>query len=73
MRFCLFTDEYDHFANELLSFNLDLFKDSVTKHGFVRKFYEEIKKGTQTIIERLFMTGVSPGLSKILCKLIIVD
>ncbi|NUV00559.1 hypothetical protein XO12_10875, partial [Marinitoga sp. 1154] len=56
----LLIDEYDHFANELLSFNLDLFKDSVTKHGFVRKFYEEIKKGTQTIIERLFMTGVSP-------------
>ncbi|NUU99265.1 hypothetical protein XO12_03850 [Marinitoga sp. 1154] len=56
----LLIDEYDHFANELLSFNLDLFKDSVTKHGFVRKFYEEIKKGTKTIIERLFMTGVSP-------------
>ncbi|KLO24558.1 AAA family ATPase, partial [Marinitoga sp. 1155] len=56
----LLIDEYDHFANELLSFNLDLFKDSVTKHGFVRKFYEEIKKGTETIIERLFMTGVSP-------------
>ncbi|KLO24275.1 9-O-acetyl-N-acetylneuraminate esterase, partial [Marinitoga sp. 1197] len=56
----LLIDEYDHFANELLSFNLDLFKDSVIKHGFVRKFYEEIKKGTETIIERLFMTGVSP-------------
>ncbi|WP_175421451.1 AAA family ATPase [Marinitoga sp. 1135] len=56
----LLIDEYDHFANELLSFNLDLFRDSVTKHGFVRKFYEEIKKGTQTIIERIFMTGVSP-------------
>ncbi|NUU97600.1 AAA family ATPase, partial [Marinitoga sp. 1138] len=56
----LLIDEYDHFANELLSFNLDLFRNSVTKHGFVRKFYEEIKKGTKTIIERIFMTGVSP-------------
>ncbi|AEX84622.1 Protein of unknown function (DUF1703)/Predicted AAA-ATPase [Marinitoga piezophila KA3] len=56
----LLIDEYDHFANELLSFNLDLFRDSVTKHGFVRKFYEEIKKGTKTIIKRIFMTGVSP-------------
>ncbi|AEX86358.1 Protein of unknown function (DUF1703)/Predicted AAA-ATPase [Marinitoga piezophila KA3] len=56
----LLIDEYDHFANELLSFNLDLFRDSITKHGFVRKFYEEIKKGTETIIKRIFMTGVSP-------------
>ncbi|NUU94912.1 hypothetical protein XO10_01140 [Marinitoga sp. 1135] len=56
----LLIDEYDHFANELLSFNLDLFRNSVTKHGFVRKFYEEIKKGTKTIIKRISMTGVSP-------------
>ncbi len=56
----LLIDEYDHFANELLSFNLELFKKSITSQGFVRNFYEEIKKGTQTIVERIFMTGVSP-------------
>jgi hypothetical protein len=42
-------DEYDHFAN------------IITKNGFVRKFYEAIKIATsQGIVERIFMTGVSP-------------
>ncbi len=53
-------DEYDHFANELLSFQTDLFKDIVSKSGFVRKFYEVLKEGTKTIIDRIFATGVSP-------------
>ena len=33
-------DEYDHFANELLSFDLERFKQGVGENGFVRKFYE---------------------------------
>jgi Predicted AAA-ATPase/PD-(D/E)XK nuclease superfamily len=54
-------DEYDHFANELISFNFDYFLDIVTKNGYVRKFYEAIKIATgQGIVERIFMTGVSP-------------
>jgi hypothetical protein len=53
-------DEYDHFANELLSFQTDLFKESVSQSGFVRKWYEVLKKYTKTIIERIFATGVSP-------------
>jgi hypothetical protein len=53
-------DEYDHFANELLSFQFDLFADSISKTGFVRKWYEVLKKQTKTIIKRIFATGVSP-------------
>ena len=53
-------DEYDHFANELLSFQFELFKESVSKTGFVRKWYEILKKATKTIVERIFVTGVSP-------------
>jgi hypothetical protein len=54
-------DEYDHFANELISFNYDYFKSAVSKTGFVRKFYETIKKATRdTVVQRLFITGVSP-------------
>jgi hypothetical protein len=54
-------DEYDHFANELISFNYDYFLNIVTKNGYVRKFYEAIKIATgQGIVERIFMTGVSP-------------
>jgi len=53
-------DEYDHFANELLSFQFDFFKESVSNTGFVRKWYEVLKKQTKTIVKRIFATGVSP-------------
>jgi len=53
-------DEYDHFANELLSFQFNLFADSISKTGFVRKWYEVLKKATETIVKRIFATGVSP-------------
>ena len=53
-------DEYDHFANELLGFNTDRFKSLVSKNGKVRKWYEILKKGTETVIDRIFITGVAP-------------
>jgi hypothetical protein len=53
-------DEYDHFANELLGFNPQLFKDSVTNDGFVRTWYATLKKGADTVVDRIFITGVSP-------------
>jgi hypothetical protein len=53
-------DEYDHFANELLSFRIDMFKESVSKTGFVRKWFEVLKDHTATSVERIFATGVSP-------------
>jgi hypothetical protein len=54
-------DEYDHFANELISFNFNHFGDIVAKNGYVRKFYETIKIATGNgTVERIFMTGVSP-------------
>ena len=53
-------DEYDHFANELLGFQEDLFKTSVSQNGFVRKFYEALKEGTRTgVVDRIYITGVS--------------
>lgn len=58
---CIFIDEYDHFANELLAFRFNDFIDSVTENGFVRKFYETIKIATQEgIVQRFFGTGVTP-------------
>lgn len=54
-------DEYDHFANELLAFRFADFKESISRNGFVRKFYESIKTATgEGIVDRLFVTGVSP-------------
>ena len=53
-------DEYDHFANELLSFHTEQFKNLVSKNGKVRKWYEILKKGTETVVNRIFITGVAP-------------
>lgn len=57
----LLIDEYDHFANELLSFDLDRFKSEVSRNGFVRKFYESLKTASgEGVVDRIFITGVSP-------------
>ncbi|MEM8523594.1 MAG: AAA family ATPase [Bacteroidota bacterium] len=57
----LLIDEYDHFANEILSFRFEEFTKMVGSNGFVRKFYEAIKVGTQSgVIDRIFVSGVSP-------------
>ena len=53
-------DEYDHFANELLGFNVDQFKNLVSQNGKVRKWYEILKKGAESVVDRIFITGVAP-------------
>ena len=53
-------DEYDHFANELLGFHPEHFKNLVSKNGRVRKWYEVLKEGTETVVDRIFITGVAP-------------
>ena len=53
-------DEYDHFANELLGFNTNQFKNLVSKNGKIRKWYEILKEGTETVVDRIFITGVAP-------------
>lgn len=53
-------DEYDHFANELLGFRTNDFKDLVVKNGKIRKWYEILKEGTESVVDRIFITGVAP-------------
>ena len=53
-------DEYDHFANELLGFNTNQFKNLVSKNGKVIKWYEILKEGTESVVDRIFITGVTP-------------
>jgi len=57
----LLIDEYDHFTNDLFSFNFKHFKEIVSRNGWVRKFYEVIKQFMgEGIIDRFFATGVTP-------------
>ncbi len=55
-------DEYDHFANNILSQGKTMFKDLVRTDGYVRPFYESLKKGTKSVVDRIFITGVLPVL-----------
>ena len=59
-RIYVIIDEYDHFANELLGFKTEEFKNLVAKNGKIRKWYEILKEGTETVVDRIFITGVAP-------------
>ena len=58
----LFIDEYDHFTNHILSdaARLDEYKGETHGTGYLRTFFDTIKSGTYSSIERVFITGVSP-------------
>ena len=54
-------DEYDQFANELVSLDTERFRAIIGGTGFVRKFYEMIKNAAnEGVVNRFFATGVSP-------------
>ena len=52
-------DEYDNFANQILSRDLDLFLNITSKNGFLKSFYAAIKAQTSDTIAKTFITGVS--------------
>ena len=61
-RIYLFIDEYDHFTNSILSYieSLHRYTDETHGEGYLRAFFNKIKAGTYSSIERCFITGVSP-------------
>jgi hypothetical protein len=57
----LIIDEYDDFANDIIAMGDGLFyKEIIHASGFVRNFYKAVKLGTESVIDRIFITGVSP-------------
>ena len=60
-------DEYDHFANEILTRDREAFKDITSTaeghEGLIKRFYAVLKKyyrsTTYGVIDRFFITGVS--------------
>ena len=61
-RIYLFIDEYDHFTNAILSDieSLHRYTDETHGEGYLRAFFNKIKAGTYSSIERCFITGVGP-------------
>ncbi len=55
----LMVDEYDNFANNVLSQDLELFKAITSTGGFLKDFYAAIKEGAKSCVEKTFITGVS--------------
>ena len=54
-------DEYDNFANELITGSKQNTYDSILHgEGFVKVFYKAIKDATMDNFDGIFMTGVSP-------------
>ncbi|MFD0715417.1 AAA family ATPase [Paenibacillus sp. GCM10027626] len=54
-------DEYDHFANDVIAMgDAPLYKEMIRAAGVVRDFYEALKIGTSSTIDRIFITGLSP-------------
>jgi hypothetical protein len=57
----LIVDEYDDFANNIIATGDGLFyKEIIRASGFVRSFYKTVKVGTESVIDRIFITGISP-------------
>lgn len=60
-RIFVLIDEYDNFANELITGGRQNTYDSILHgEGFVKVFYKAIKDATMDNFDRIFMTGVSP-------------
>jgi len=58
-------DEYDHFANDIIAQADDLsgteyYHKMVGANSIVRDFYEMLKEYSKTIIDRIFITGITP-------------
>ncbi len=55
----LMVDEYDNFANSVLSQDLELFQAITGTGGFLKDFYAAVKEGAKTCVAKTFITGVS--------------
>ena len=57
-------DEYDHFANDLIAqgtnLSVEQYKQLIWANGVVRDFYETLKDNAETVIEKIFITGITP-------------
>ena len=61
-RIYLFIDEYDHFTNAIPADpeSLHCYTNETHGEGYLRAFFNKVKAGTYSSIERCFITGVSP-------------
>ncbi len=52
-------DEYDQFANAILSYDVKAFQSITSSQGFLKDFYSQLKEATGGPVARIFITGVT--------------
>ena len=53
-------DEYDYFVKEQLEYNIEKDKNLELKSRKIRCWYEILKEGTESVVDRIFITGIIP-------------
>ena len=57
-------DEYDHFANDIIAKGATLsknqYQESIWANSITKDFYETLKIGTETVVDKIFVTGITP-------------
>ncbi|MDR1400422.1 MAG: ATP-binding protein [Treponema sp.] len=56
-------DEYDHFVYDLIALGTagnNIYRNMIKANGIVRVFYETLKIGTKSVVNHIFITGISP-------------
>ena len=62
-------DEYDHFANDIIAkgtqspqgrSSKEQYEQSIWANSLTKDFYETLKIGTETVIDKMFVTGITP-------------
>jgi len=57
-------DEYDHFANDIIAKGTqgskEQYEESVWANSVTKDFYETLKIATQTAVDKIFVTGITP-------------
>jgi Protein of unknown function (DUF1703)./Predicted AAA-ATPase. len=64
-------DEYDHFANDVIAKGCpspalpnreraNQYQESIWANSITRDFYETLKKASKTVVDKIFVTGITP-------------
>jgi hypothetical protein len=57
-------DEYDHFANDIIAKGTQLsknqYQETVWANSITKDFYETLKIGSESVVDKIFVTGITP-------------
>ena len=57
-------DEYDHFANDIIAKGTQIsknqYQETIWANSITKDFYETLKSGTKSVVDKIFVTGITP-------------